>query len=207
MCDCWPAVFHPENPPDYDYPSSWSDLPLQTLKADCGGEMVCEYNTTGPVPDADKEAATITLRRLRDWKVGGCMHVWPVKQACMQISALAHACNRSCFQSCAFTAARIAAGHPPLLILQCCYPLASPTPTTAGQSPRRTVLCGCRIPRAPSAMELPLDCGGSIPTPTQDFSACVPCYPHKTPHCTRALRFRARTMHQPYTKGRAVVML
>ena len=58
-------VFHPDLPPNFDFPASWSEMPQMPLKPDCAGlQMTCE------LPDdtttADMATTSLALDALKD---------------------------------------------------------------------------------------------------------------------------------------------
>lgn len=67
-------VFHPSLPADFDYPRSWSDVPVLQSKSECKtpdqvwpATMFCELNATDD--DADAATATVIIDRLTAWSV------------------------------------------------------------------------------------------------------------------------------------------
>lgn len=62
-------IFHPFLPPHYDFPQSWSDLPLNPDKPECADKgMVCGFNRSASAYyDADTTTTRLALERFEGW--------------------------------------------------------------------------------------------------------------------------------------------
>lgn len=61
-------VFHPRLPPDFDFPKSWSDVPIMPDKPACPfNTMTCAFKEGDLFRDADADTTGVALKRLRAW--------------------------------------------------------------------------------------------------------------------------------------------
>jgi iduronate 2-sulfatase len=72
-------VFHPSYPPQFDFPKSWSELPVCQQKDVCidsnnKTQMTCSFSPGDTTPDADAECANLTLATLASWHQNATTH-------------------------------------------------------------------------------------------------------------------------------------